>query len=169
MIRLTGCRNMAELQEYTKGSFRNLIEEGEREQVEESIWQQIGGGHSNDYVHFHLRKADGTSLRVLDHGRIVEKWTIRQSVLCTDGGLEFYKAALQGCILKTVKYDKKRKRYRMMKKKINHYRNGNGIFGPGLFGGCGQTEVKQDNAITNSSEEGKEEGTAEEKRINRNH
>lgn len=35
MIRLTGCRNMAELQEYTKGSFRNLIEEGEREQVEE--------------------------------------------------------------------------------------------------------------------------------------
>ena len=72
MIRLTGCRNMAELQEYTKGSFRNLIEEEEREQVEESIWQQIGGGHSNDYVHFHLRKADGTSLRVLDHGRIVE-------------------------------------------------------------------------------------------------
>ena len=72
MIRLTGCRNMAELQEYTKGSFRNLIEEGEREQVEESIWQQIGGGHSNDYVHFHLKKADGTSLRVLDHGRIVE-------------------------------------------------------------------------------------------------
>lgn len=72
MIRLTGCRNMAELQEYTKGSFRNLIEEEEREQVEESIWQQIGEGHSNDYVHFHLRKADGTSLRVLDHGRIVE-------------------------------------------------------------------------------------------------
>lgn len=72
MIRLTGCRNMTELQEYTKGSFRNLIEEGEREQVEESIWKQIGGGHSNDYVHFHLRKADGTSLRVLDHGRIVE-------------------------------------------------------------------------------------------------
>ena len=72
MIRLTGCRNMAELQEYTKGSFRNLIEEEEREQVEESIWQQIGEGHSNDYVHFHLKKADGTSMRVLDHGRIVE-------------------------------------------------------------------------------------------------
>ena len=32
-------------------------------------------------------------------------------------------------------------------------------------GGCGQTEVKQDNAITNSSEEGKEEGTAEEKEL----
>ena len=72
MIRLTGCRSMAELQEYTKGSFRNLIEEEEREQVEESIWQQIGEGHSNDYVHFHLKKADGTSMRVLDHGRIVE-------------------------------------------------------------------------------------------------
>ena len=36
------------------------------------------------------------------------------------------------------------------------------VFWTGLFGGCGQTEVKQDNTITNSSEEGKEEGTAEE-------
>ena len=33
------------------------------------------------------------------------------------------------------------------------------VFWAGLFGGCGQTEVKQDNAITNSSEEGKEELT----------
>ena len=72
MIRLTGCKSMAELQEYTKGSFRNLIGEEERAQVEESIWQQIEEGHSNDYVHFQLQKADGTSLKVLDHGRIVE-------------------------------------------------------------------------------------------------
>ena len=39
------------------------------------------------------------------------------------------------------------------------------VFWAGLFGGCGQKEVKQDNAITNSSEEGKEEGTAEEKEL----
>ena len=39
------------------------------------------------------------------------------------------------------------------------------VFWAGLFGGCGQTEVKQDNVITNSSEEGKEEGTAEEKEL----
>ena len=39
------------------------------------------------------------------------------------------------------------------------------VFWAGLFGGCGQTEGKQDNAITNSSEEGKEEGTAEEKEL----
>ena len=26
----------------------------------------------NDYIHFHLRKADGSYLSVLDHGRIVE-------------------------------------------------------------------------------------------------
>ena len=26
----------------------------------------------NDYIHFHLRKADGTYFSVLDHGRIVE-------------------------------------------------------------------------------------------------
>lgn len=39
------------------------------------------------------------------------------------------------------------------------------VFWAGLFGGCGQTEVKQDNTITNNSEEGKEEGTAEEKEL----
>ena len=39
------------------------------------------------------------------------------------------------------------------------------VFWAGLFGGCGQTEVKEDNTITNSSEEGKEEGTAEEKEL----
>ena len=35
------------------------------------------------------------------------------------------------------------------------------VFWTGLFGGCGQTEVKQDNAITNNSEE----ETAEEKEL----
>ena len=35
------------------------------------------------------------------------------------------------------------------------------VFWAGLFGGCGQTEVKQDNAITNNSEE----ETAEEKEL----
>ena len=49
----------------------------------------------------------------------------------------------------------------MMKKKLIAIVMGM-VFWAGLFGGCGQTEVKQDNAITNSSEEGKEEGTAEE-------
>lgn len=44
----------------------------------------------------------------------------------------------------------------MMKKKLIAIVMGM-VFWAGLFGGCGQTEVKQDNAITNSSEEGKEE------------
>ena len=42
------------------------------------------------------------------------------------------------------------------------------VFWAGLFGGCGQTEVKQDNTITNNSEEGKEEGKAEEKELTGN-
>lgn len=57
---------------YTQRSFRSLIREDEREGVEQSIWQQIGTGQCNDYVHFYLKKKDGTYLRVLDHGRIVE-------------------------------------------------------------------------------------------------
>ena len=48
----------------------------------------------------------------------------------------------------------------MMKKKLITIVMGM-VFWAGLFGGCGQTEVKQDNAITNSSEE----GTAEEKEL----
>jgi hypothetical protein len=37
-----------------------------------SIWKQIDNGNENDYIHFHLRRADGEYLPVLDHGRIVE-------------------------------------------------------------------------------------------------
>ena len=51
--------------------------------------------------------------------------------------------------------------YRIMKKKLIAIVMGM-VFWAGL---CGQTEVKQDNAITNNSEEGKEEGTAEEKEL----
>ena len=30
------------------------------------------GGHSNDYIFFHMQKVDGTYISVLDHGRIVD-------------------------------------------------------------------------------------------------
>lgn len=63
---------MNDLLKYTQGSFRNLIHEDERTGVEQSIWQQVEEGHTNDYVHFHMKKEDGTYLQVLDHGRIVQ-------------------------------------------------------------------------------------------------
>lgn len=72
LIWLTGCKSMNDLFAYTHRSFYNLIREDERESVEKSIWQQIEKGHFNDYVYFHLQKEDGTFVRVLDHGRIVE-------------------------------------------------------------------------------------------------
>lgn len=72
MIEMTGCANMEELLAYTQKSFRNLIAEDEREDVEKGIWKQIEEGNFNDYVRFHLKRKDGTLLRVLDHGRIVE-------------------------------------------------------------------------------------------------
>ena len=72
MIRLTGCKTMDEMFQYTKRSFRNLIREDEQEATENSIWEQIEGGHSNDYIYFHMRRADGTFLPVLVHGRIVD-------------------------------------------------------------------------------------------------
>ena len=61
--------NYSDLQ---KKSFRNLIREDEQKKIEASIWKQIDNGNENDYIHFHLRRADGSYLSVLDHGRIVE-------------------------------------------------------------------------------------------------
>ena len=72
MLRLTGCKNMDELLAYTGKSFCNLIRPDEQENCQKSIWSQINGGHSNDYIFFHMRKADGTYISVLDHGRIVD-------------------------------------------------------------------------------------------------
>ena len=71
-LRITGYKDMDELFRLTKKSFRNLIREDEQQQIESSIWEQIDSGNENDYIHFHLRKADGSYLSVLNHGRIVE-------------------------------------------------------------------------------------------------
>ena len=71
-LHMAGYKDIDELFKLTKKSFRNLIREDEQQQIEASIWQQIDSGNENDYIYFHLRKADGTYLSVLDHGRIVE-------------------------------------------------------------------------------------------------
>ena len=69
---MAGYKDIDELFKFTKKSFRNLIREDEQQQIESSIWEQIDNGNENDYIPFHLRKADGSYLSVLDHGRIVE-------------------------------------------------------------------------------------------------
>ena len=56
---------------YRKG-LRSGAHKHEQQQIESSIWEQIDSGIENDYIHFHLRKANGTYFSVLDHGRIVE-------------------------------------------------------------------------------------------------
>lgn len=69
---MAGYENLNALFKGTKKSFRNLIHEDQQEAVEESIWSQIESGSDDDYIHYHLRKADGTYIPVLDQGRIVE-------------------------------------------------------------------------------------------------
>ena len=71
-LHMTGYKNMDELFRLTKKSFRNLIRDDEQQQIESSIWEQIDRGNENDYIHFHLQKADSSYISVLDHGRIVE-------------------------------------------------------------------------------------------------
>ena len=71
-LHMTGYKSMDELFRLTQKRFRNLTRKDEQQQIETSIWEQIDRGNENDYIHFHLRKADGTYLSVLDHGRIVE-------------------------------------------------------------------------------------------------
>ena len=69
---MAGYENLDALFKGTKKSFRNLIREDQQESVEASIWHQIESGSEDDYIHYHLRKADGTYILVLDQGRIVE-------------------------------------------------------------------------------------------------
>ena len=69
---MAGYENLDALFKGTNKSFRNLIREDQQELVETSIWHQIESGSSDDYIHYSLRKADGTYILVLDQGRIVE-------------------------------------------------------------------------------------------------
>ena len=71
-LQMTRYKTIDKLFSLTNKSFHNLIREDEQQQIETSIWKQIDAGNNNDYIHFHLRKADGTYLSVLDHGRIVD-------------------------------------------------------------------------------------------------
>ena len=71
-LQMTGYKTIDKFFNLTNKSFHNLIREDEQHQIETSIWKQIDAGNKNDYIHFHLRKADGSYLSVLDHGRIVE-------------------------------------------------------------------------------------------------
>lgn len=50
LLRMLKCDSLDMLLKYTNGSFRNLIREQEREDIEQRIWEQIEEGHSNDYV-----------------------------------------------------------------------------------------------------------------------
>lgn len=69
---MAGYENLDAFFNSTKKSFRNLIREEQQKAVETSIWNQIESGSKNDYIHYQLRRQDGTYIPVLDQGRIVE-------------------------------------------------------------------------------------------------
>ena len=69
---MVGYENLDAFFNGTKKSFRNLIREDQQKAVETSIWNQIESGSKNDYIHYQLRRQDGTYIPVLDQGRIVE-------------------------------------------------------------------------------------------------
>ena len=71
-LQMTGYKNLDEFFSLTNKSFHNLIRENEQQQIEASIWKQIDAGNKDAYILFHLRKADGSYLSILDHGRIVD-------------------------------------------------------------------------------------------------
>lgn len=69
---MAGYENLDAFFNGTKKSFRNLIREDQQKAVETSIWNQIERGNMDDYIHYQLRRQDGTYIPVLDQGRIVE-------------------------------------------------------------------------------------------------
>ena len=77
-LQMTGYKNLDEFFSLTNKSFHNLIRENEQQQIEASIWKQIDAGNKDAYIHFHLRKADGSYLSILDHGRIVDSQQYRR-------------------------------------------------------------------------------------------
>ena len=68
---MAGYKDMDELFRLTKKSFRNLIREDEQKKIEASIWKQIDNGNENDYIHFHLRRADGRICLCLTMGELL--------------------------------------------------------------------------------------------------
>ena len=81
-LRMGGYQNMDELFRLTKKSFRNLIREDEQQQIEASIWKQIDSGNENDYIHFHLRKADGSYHFCAGSRTARGESAIRKRILC---------------------------------------------------------------------------------------
>ena len=69
---MAGYENLDALFNDTKKSFRNLIREDQQKAVETSIWNQIESGSKDDYIHYQLKRQDGTYISVLDQGRIME-------------------------------------------------------------------------------------------------
>ena len=69
---MAGYENLDAFFNGTKKSFRNLIREDQQKALEASIWNQIESGNMDDYIHYQLRRQDGTYIPVLDQGRIVE-------------------------------------------------------------------------------------------------
>ena len=77
---MVGCDTLDELFAYTKNSFRNLIREDERQSAEASIWEQIEAGSVNDYVCYHLQKADGSYITYLT---TEESWKASSTAGCS--------------------------------------------------------------------------------------
>lgn len=69
---MAGYENLDTFFNGTKKSFRNLIREDQQKAVEASIWNQIESGSKDDYIHYQLKRQDGTYISVLDQGRIME-------------------------------------------------------------------------------------------------
>lgn len=71
---LFGCETVGEFMGLCDGSFRGIVVPEELDRVEESIRRQTEGGESGvrDFVAYHIERADGSRVRVLDAGRLVD-------------------------------------------------------------------------------------------------
>ena len=85
LLRILKCDSLDMLLKYTNGSFRNLIREQEREDIEQRIWEQIEDGHSNDYVYYHMKKEDGSFISYKS-GKIDEELAQAENAVKILGG-----------------------------------------------------------------------------------
>ncbi len=72
LIRIYGCRDLEDFQQYTGYTFRGLVHPEDWERVSESIWLQIAESEEElDFVEYRVRRKDGEIRWIKDYGHFV--------------------------------------------------------------------------------------------------
>lgn len=76
LLSIFQCQTMAEFRQLTGNTFRGVVHPDDLEEVERSIWEQIGSQNDLDYVEYRIRRRDGAIRWIEDYGHFVQNETL---------------------------------------------------------------------------------------------